>query len=167
VEIPFVEQLVHHFCSDPAGKPGLLPVIVAAAASGSRCKLPRDVLETAQRWGSPATQQATLLMLAVDDLGDEEIVELVGALREGEATSESIWSGLKVAATASNRREANFALAVVDSLSADSEDHAQSLEIARRSLVEYLTSRASTFDAARFCADLGLPLQSEPGTGTE
>ena len=159
-EFPFAEQLVHHFCSNPAGRAGLLPVIVAAAECGNRCKLPRDVLETVRGWGGPANEAATLLMLTVDDLADHEIAGLIGTLWQRKTASNVIWHALRIAATASTQREAKVALAAVEVFSSDSEDNVGSLETARSSLVDYLTGRPSTFDAFRLCPDLGLPLQN-------
>ena len=154
----FVDQLVHHFCSDPEGKKGLLPFIAAGAASGRRLVLPREVLETARGWSDRARQDADVLALAVEDLTEKEIGELARRLgAEG-----AIWRALTVSSGVSTDREIAFALAVIDNVTPDSDPRSYATAAAHRALVQHLTGRPSKFDSSRLCSDLTEPTCRKP-----
>ena len=155
-EAPWIESLIHHFCSEPDNKRGLLPVI-AAAAGGSKCKLPRAVLNSVFAWTGKARNNAILLTVVRDDLTAEELTDLANEVASGKPEETTPWRLLHVASLASAKQGATLAIALLKQLSSDSEEAADIGQAARRNLVEYLTKKPSNLGGSGTWTDLHLP----------
>ena len=126
-------------------------------ASGGPCTVPRQVLETANNWSRKSKESVNTLSLSLADLSEDEIIESARELTSADSSRGAIRLGMQIAGTVSPERQAAFALAVLDSLSSDSEERSDDSVRAHRVLVEFLTSRRSNFDVSRLCSGLSLP----------
>jgi hypothetical protein len=156
-EWPFVEQVVHHFCSDPNSKRGLLPIIAAAAVSGTKCQVAKEVLETAKRWGEQARDDAITLSFARNDLSPNELRDLANELAKSRSLNSLLWRVLKVASTTSPKQAAVFTLELLEILTADSVANTKAIQEARQDLVGYLTKMPSNLDVPGVWERLKLP----------
>jgi hypothetical protein len=153
----YVEDILHHFCADPERWKGLLNLVVEFASEGSKCNLPRPVLETIKGWGHSAKEDAIVLSFARDDLSDQEIANLADLIAEQKYVSVVTWRACRVASHTSADLSAKLALAILKVLSPDSEDLCDAIEHARSHLVNFLTKRASNLDSPGIWERLHLP----------
>lgn len=154
---PCADQLVHHFCSNPEGRRGLLSVIAKGAELGSKCVLSRDVLTIARSWGGRARDEAIALTLARDDISSNEIIDLANEIQGSTSLNYAVQRALRIASNTSSKQAVTFALALLEVLSGDSEIQVQAVDRARQFLVEYLTTMPSNLDAPGVWERLRLP----------
>lgn len=153
-----VEELIHRFCADPSSKRGLLPIITAASMSGIKCIVSRNSLEVAKHWGGDAKEQATALMLAREDVTEQELKILAGDIvKESESVASAVWRALAIASNASPMREAGIALELLERISPDDEARVDAVGAARNHLVNYLTKLPSNLDKPGVWERLKLP----------
>jgi hypothetical protein len=153
----YVEDILHHFCADPDRWKGLLSLIIEFAAEGSKCSLPRPVLETIKKSGGSAIEDGIVLSFTRNDLSDEEIESLAVSIAKLECVSRATWRACRVASYTSPVLSAKLALAILKTLSADSEDRSDAVEQAQRYLVNFLTKRASSLGNPGVWERLHLP----------
>lgn len=137
------EGLIHHFCANPEGRRGLLPIIAELAAAGCQCALPHHVLDLAKSWGSRDKDDAIGLSLAGAELDDPELANLAGEISKSGSLDFAVWRALRMASASSLKQAARFALAVLGVVADSSEGEADAAEHARRTLNEFLTNKPS------------------------
>jgi hypothetical protein len=151
------DELLHHFCLDPEGRRGLLPILAAFAAIGYRCELPQHLIERAMTWNSQAKSNAIGLALVRSDLHESEISRLARETFRSETLYRTTWQALVIASHSSLKQAAQFALALLGELSENSEGEADAAERARRVLHEFLTNKPSLLQDPVIWANLKLP----------
>lgn len=160
VDIPrteLAEELIHHFCSNPDGRRGLLPIIAGFAAAGCRCTLPKHVLDLAKSWSPRAKDDAIGLGLAGGDVNVVEIIALAHEISKSDALDTAVWRALHMASASSLKQAANFALALLPVLADSSEREADAAGHARRILTEFMTNRPSQLQNPSVWQGLHLP----------
>ncbi|MGH8604524.1 MAG: hypothetical protein ACREXR_17600 [Gammaproteobacteria bacterium] len=151
------EELIHHFCSNPEGRRGLLPIIAGFAAAGCRCALPQHVLDLAKSWSPRAKDDAIGLSLGRGDLTEAEIVALANEISTSDSLAVAVWRALKVGSASSLNQAAQFALALLQVVGDASEQEADAADNARRILNELLTDRPSLLQDPTAWKRLNLP----------
>jgi hypothetical protein len=152
-----VEGLIHHFCVNPEGRRGLLPIIAALAAAGCRCAVPRHILELAKSWSPCAKDDAIGLSLAGDEVVETEIVALAEEISKSASLDSAVWQALRMASASSLKQAARFALALLGVIDCESEHGADAADSVRRILIEFLTNKPSLIQDPIVWKRLNLP----------
>jgi hypothetical protein len=152
-----VEDILHHFCSDPEGHKGLLRVIAEFAFDGIRCQIPKHALNLAKTWGPRYRDDAIGLALSRADLAEDEITALASEILSSDELALAVWRALRMAATSSLRQSALFSLALIDLLRGGSKRESDAAERARRLLIEFLTRIPSSLHDPLVWTKLNLP----------
>ena len=150
-------ELIHHFCSNPEGRRGLLPIIAKFAAAGCTCALPQHVLDLAKSWSPRAKDDAIGLSLARGELREAEIVALANEISKSDSLAIAVWRALRMASASSLNQAAQFALALLQVVGDASEQEADAADHARRILNEFLTDRPSLLQDPTAWKRLNLP----------
>src|SRR5262245_2421854 len=160
VDIPrreLAEELIHHFCSNPEYRQGLLSIITEFALAGCKCQIPQHVLDQAKSWGAQAKDDAIGLSLASSNLSEAQITALANEISQSDALARAVWRTLRIASGSSLKQATRFALALLEILGEASEPEANAANHARRILNEFLTNRPSLLQDPDVWKRLNLP----------
>lgn len=152
------EQLINHFCSNPEGRRGLLPIIAELARAGCRCVLAAHVLGLVKSWDKQAKDDAIGLSLCRPDVSDSEIAALAKETLQSDVLERASWRALRMASVSSSKQAAKYALALLGELHDLSEAESDAADHVRRNLSEFLTNRPSLLQDPEVWKRLNLPL---------
>lgn len=153
----FIDQLIHHFCSDPNKWSGLIPIIARCAIDGGTCVLPRNVIDIVRNWGGRAKTYANILALARNDLTLDEIKYSAKELINDNCREYPFWEALQVASNTSLNQGALFSLALLDIISPESYIKDEIVQDTRNALSKYLTKLPSNLSGHGVWERLHLP----------
>jgi hypothetical protein len=154
---PWMEDLVHQFCTDPQGKRGLLTVLAGAAECGNKCVIPQHILDAASALNDAAKRNAIILALANDGLKPQILHDLAKEVTSDVHGGWGFWHFTRAASIASPVQGALFSLAVRERLILESEEACSIDEGTRENLLDYLMKKSSALNVPKIWERLELP----------
>jgi hypothetical protein len=151
------EQLVYSFAAAPEARRGLLPLLVALAASGNKCEVPREVPRVCRGWDARAKEYSVLLSLARGDWTSEEIPELAKNIARNKPSGAILWQAFHLLRRFPMTRSANFALAVLRHLPTSGQQRIEAMDASVSALSEYLNKRPGPLKDLAIWHRLNLP----------
>jgi hypothetical protein len=153
-----VQTVLHHFCSDPNNRRGLLAFIGELAIAGNRCLIPAAILGQAEQWDADSRQDALALRLAGNPLDAAENGRIARELVNSEPRFVGqLWRPIKMAGACSPEQQAQTALSLLAELRTDTIAGVETASSARRYLAEFLTKRPSILTNSEIWKRLKLP----------
>jgi hypothetical protein len=151
------EQLVYSFAAAPEARRGLLPLLVALAASGNKCEVPREVPRVCRGWDARAKEYSVLLSLARGDWTSEESPELAKNIARNKPSGAILWQAFHLLRRFPMTRSANFALAVLRHLPTSGQQRIEAMDASVSALSEYLNKRPGPLKDLAIWHRLNLP----------
>jgi hypothetical protein len=151
------EQLVYSFAAAPEARRGLLPLLVALAASGNKCEVSREVLTVCHGWDVRAKKYSVLLSLARGDWTSEEASELAKNIVRNKPGGAIVWKAFHLLRRYPMTRSANFALAVLRHLPTSGQQRIEAMDASVSALAEYLNKRRGPLEDLAIWRRLNLP----------